>query len=561
MLSYDVVIIGGGLAGMRAAIEAAKYARVALLSKVYPTRSHSGAAQGGLNVVINENDSWQSHMFDTVKGSDYLADQDAVETFCKEAPQAMYDLDHMGLIFDRTEDGHLDQKFTGGATFPRNCFGGDLSGHKILHTLYEQLLKSNVTIHNEFTVIKVLTEEKAFQGLMVYDLKHGQIEVVRAKAALMATGGYGQVFLRTTNDAINTGDGMALALRAGASLQDMEFVQFHPTTLFGSNLLVSETLRGDGGWLLNSDGERFMSRYVPTKMELSPRDIVSRCIQSEIREGRGIDGEDYVHLDVAHLHQSGTFDIMKRFPQVSVIAEKFAGIDISKQRLPVQPAQHYSMGGIMANVDGETGIKGFFAAGECACVSIHGANRLGGNSLIDALVFGKRTGISIGQYAAENTMPTLNNEQQQQERQRIASIMDRSGQESTPHIRKELQTLMSADVGIYRDEESLSNALSTIRQLKRKLPNVGIKDKSQVFNTDLLGYLELEYLVELSEIITLGALKRRESRGSHFRKDYPERHDEEWLKHTLVSLQKDGELMIDHKPVSITDLTPAERTY
>jgi succinate dehydrogenase / fumarate reductase flavoprotein subunit len=561
MLLYDIVIIGGGLAGMRAAIEASKYAQVSLLSKVYPTRSHSGAAQGGLNVAISEEDSWQSHSFDTVKGSDYLADQEAVEIFCKEAPQAMYDIDQMGLLFDRKSDGTLDQKFTGGATFPRNCFGGDLSGHKILHTLYEQLLKTGITVHNEFSVIKLITEDNIFQGVVVYDLKQGNIEFIRAKAAILVTGGYGQVFLRTTNDAINTGDGMALALRIGATLQDMEFVQFHPTTLYGSNLLVSETLRGDGGYLLNKDNERFMTRYVPTKMELAPRDIVSRSIQSEIREGRGIDGQDYVHLDVAHLHQSGKFDIIKRFPQVSAIAEKFAGVDIRKQRLPVQPAQHYSMGGIMADVNGETGIKGLFAAGECACISIHGANRLGGNSLMDALVFGKRTGIKAGQFVTENKLVPLNYELVKDEKNRIASIMERIGNQSTPDIRKKLQAVMSNHVGIYRDEDSLKQALSVIEELKVKIGDVVVKDKSQIFNTDLLGYLELEYLLELSEVITIGALQRKESRGSHFRNDYPHRDDDTWLKHTIVSLDKYGKLVMDYKPVSITNWQPAERKY
>ena len=561
MLSYDIVIIGGGLAGMRAAIEASKYAQVSLLSKVYPTRSHSGAAQGGLNVAISAEDSWQSHMFDTVKGSDYLADQAAVEIFCKEAPQAMYDIDNMGLLFDRKADGTLDQKFTGGATFPRNCFGGDLSGHKILHTLYEQLLKTGIPVHNEFSVIKLLTEDNVFQGVVVYDLKHGNIELIRAKAAILVTGGYGQVFLRTTNDAINTGDGMALAMRAGATLQDMEFVQFHPTTLFGSNILVSETLRGDGGYLLNKDGERFMTRYVPTKMELAPRDIVSRSIQSEIREGRGIDGHDYVHLDVAHLHKSGKFDIMKRFPQVSVIAEKFAGVDIREQFLPVQPAQHYSMGGVMADVDGETGIKGLFAAGECACVSVHGANRLGGNSLMDALVFGKRTGIRAGQFAIENKLMPLNIALLNGEKQRIATIMARTGSQSTPHIRQKLQRIMTDEVGIYRDAESLQQAMLVIEELKKKISDVMVNDKSQVFNTDLLGYLELEYLLELSEVITIGALQRQESRGSHFRSDYPKRDDGSWLKHTIASQDKDGKISIGSKPVSITSLTPAERKY
>ncbi|KPA19505.1 Succinate dehydrogenase or fumarate reductase, flavoprotein subunit [Candidatus Magnetomorum sp. HK-1] len=561
MIIYDIVIIGAGLAGMRAAIESSKKANVAVLSKVYPTRSHSGAAQGGLNVAIDPEDSWESHMFDTIKGSDYLADQNAVEMFCKEAPSAMYDLDHSGLLFDRKEDGTLDQKFSGGASFPRNCFGGDLSGHKILHTLYEQLLKSNVKVHNEYTVTKLIIEEGVCKGVVAYDLRHGRFELIRSKSVILATGGYGQVFYRTTNDAINTGDGMALALREGISLQDMEFVQFHPTTLYGTNLLISETVRGDGGYLLNKNNERFMSRYVPSKMELAPRDIVSRSIQTEINDGLGIDGKDYVYLDISHAHQSGKFDITQRFPQIFEIAKKYMDVDIRENPIPIQPAQHYSMGGVKTDMMGKTEIEGLFAAGECSCISIHGANRLGGNSLMDTLVFGKRAGNTAAEYSINTKLKAMKSNFLEIEKKRIRSILSQEGNESISEIRKQLRETMSKKVGIYRESSPMKEALNLIKKLQTQIQMITIKDKSSVFNTELLDYIELEYLLELAEIITIGAINRTESRGSHFRNDYPQRDDENWLKHTLAKKCDDGSIDIKYDKVYITKYPPKERKY
>jgi len=561
MILYDIVIIGAGLAGMRAAIESCKMASVGILSKVYPTRSHSGSAQGGLNVVINSEDSWESHMFDTVKGSDYLADQDLVEIFCKEAPKAMYELDQMGLIFDRRKDGTLDQKFSGGASFPRNCFGGDLSGHKILHTLYEQLLKSNTSIHNEFSLIKIIIEDGVYKGIIVYDMHRGVLELIRSKCAILATGGYGQVFFRTTNDAINTGDGMALCFREGVELEDMEFVQFHPTTLFGSNILVSETVRGDGGHLLNRNGERFMKKYVPSKMELAPRDIVSRSIQSEINQGFGIDGKDYVYLDISHVHKSGMFDVTQRFPQISSVVKKYMEIDIREQPIPIQPAQHYSMGGIKTNNYCETNIEGLYAAGECACMSIHGANRLGGNSLMDTLVFGKRAGAIAAEFSKKLKMKGLSQHHFKFEKKRIYSIFEQEGQEKISDIKRRLQESMSNKVGIYREEKPMRDALTLIKDLQNKKNEITIKDKNLVFNTELQNFLELEYILELAEVITVGAINRTESRGSHFRSDYPLRDDKKWLRHTILQKNNSGQIKIEYDDVCITKFPPKERKY
>ena len=561
MIVYDVVIIGAGLAGMRAAIEVGSRGNVGVLSKVYPTRSHSGAAQGGLNVAIDPNDSWESHMFDTAKGSDYLADQDVAEILCKNAPQEMYRLDRNGLLFDRKSDGTLDQKYTGGASFPRNCFGGDLSGHKILHTLYEQLMKSNATVLNEFSVVNLVIEDGQYKGVIAYDLHRGHFELIRSKSAVIATGGYGQVFQRTTNDAINTGDGMALALRHGVPLQDMEFVQFHPTTLIGSNILVSETVRGDGGYLLNDKGQRFMKKYVPGKMELAPRDIVSRSIEKEISQGLGINGQDYVYLDVSYLHKAKKFDVIQRFPQISDIAKRYVDVDIGEQPIPVQPAQHYSMGGIKANSWGKTNCKGLFTAGECACMSVHGANRLGGNSLMDTLVFGRRAGISALEYAVENNLAKPQSDCLDKQKQRVTMILKQTGNEKTANIRKELQGAMTWNLGINREEQSMKKALDIIRKLKSKKESIEIKDKTSIFNTELLDFIEMEYLLELSEVITMGAINRKESRGSHFREDYPKRDDENWLKHTVVSKDRKENIRFEYDKVVITKFPPKKREY
>ena len=560
MRLYDIVVIGGGLAGMRAAIEASRMANVMLISKVYPTRSHSGAAQGGLNVAFDPDDSWQLHMQDTVKGSDFLADQDAVEIFCREAPGAMYDLDHMGLVFNRDENGGLRQSFSGGASRPRNCFGGDLSGHKILHTLYEQILRHNIDLFNEGSVVKLIVDENQYRGVVVYNLRAGRLEVVRSKCAIIATGGYGQVFHRTTNDVINTGDGMVLCLREGAALKDMEFVQFHPTTLYPRNLLISETVRGEGGYLLNAKGERFMEKYVPTKMELAPRDIVSRSIQMEIRQGLGVDGIDVVYLDVSHLWRSKQIDVADRFPQVFDLARHYQNIDIRQSPMKVQPAQHYSMGGIQADINGSTSIAGLFAAGECACVSIHGANRLGGNSLMETLIVGRRAGYRAGEYALKNGFASLPQTALKEAEQPILDLFEQTGVERTDLLRTRLQETMTRHVGIFRDEASITMALDTIAEIKQKKKSIAVNSKSMIFNKEILELLELDYLIELAQIIAMAALNRQESRGSHARNDFPERDDAHWLKHTIVTKAKAG-YHFDFETVTITHHPPEVRAY
>lgn len=557
MHNHDVLVIGAGLAGMRAAMEAGKYCDVGLISKVYPTRSHSGGAQGGINAVLNENDSLESHAFDTVKGSDYLGDQDAIELFVEEAPRDIYELDRMGANFSRTEDGRIAQRALGGASFERCCFAADLTGHKLLHLLYEQLLKSNVRIYHEFFVTKLCLHEGRCSGVIAYNMQAGRIEGFRAKAVILATGGYGRVFARTTNSHIVTGDGMALALRAGAPLCDMEFVQFHPTTLYGTNILISEAVRGEGGYLLNREGERFMKNYAPEMMELAPRDIVSRCIQKEVTAGRGFENE-YVELDVRHF---GRKKIMERIPQVHDLALKFAGVEISERPMPVQPAQHYSMGGVRTDVNGKTAIEGLFSAGECACVSIHGANRLGGNSLMETIVFGRRAGASAGEYALKETGSTPSPiDDLKKESARINKILKSRGKEKASPLLKELQSAMTRYCGVFRTEKEMLKGLKKVQEIKERFKRAGISDNNLVFNTELVSYLELANLLEIAEVILKGAINRKESRGAHFRDDFPQRDDENWLKHTIAR-KRDGKVEISYEPVRITKFNPQARVY
>ena len=556
MIYHDVIIIGAGIAGMRAAIEASKSADVGIISKVYPTRSHSGAAQGGINAVLHPGDTFDSHIFDTVKGSDYLGDQNAIEVLCKEAPENIYEIEHMGTIFSRTDDGKIAQRELGGASFPRACFFGDLTGHTLLHLLYEQLLKSNVKIYNERFVTKLIKENGRCTGAICYNIQKGNFELLKAKAIVLATGGYGRAFARTTNAHINTGDGMALAYEIGAPLADMEFVQFHPTTLFGTNILVSEGVRGEGGYLKNNKGERFMERYVPSKMELAPRDVVSRCIQIEVREGRGFENE-YVHLDVTHF---GEAKVNEKIPQVKELARKFAGVDIVKEQMPVQPAQHYSMGGIRTNIWGETNIKGLFAVGECACVSVHGANRLGGNSLLETVVYGRRIGRKVAEYIASAEFQKISESHLKDEEKRIKKLIDRKGKESNSVIRKELSEILTFKVGVFRVGNEIEEALNEIKKLQDRAERVSIQDKELVYNTQLTSVLEMEFLLTLSEIIALGALNRKESRGAHYRNDYPERDDAKWLKHTIAT-KKDDSIKISYEDVSITKYQPQKRVY
>ena len=556
MLYHDVVVIGAGLAGMRAAVEATRQADVAIITRVYPTRSHSGAAQGGINAVLNPEDSIESHIYDTIKGGDYLGDQEAIEIFCQEAPQDIYQLEHMGVNFSRTSEGRLAQRELAGASFPRACYAADLTGHKLLHLLYEQLLKSPVRVYNEWSVVGLLVNDGICLGIIAYDLTRGMLEVIKAQSVILATGGYGRTYARTTNALINTGDGMALALREGVPLSDMECVQFHPTTLFGTNILVSEAVRGEGGYLFNNQGERFMERYVPGKMELAPRDIVSRCIQLEIKEGRGFQDE-YVHLDVSHF---GPKKIEEKIPQVKELAQRFAGVDISREPMPVQPAQHYSMGGIRTNIWGETNIAGLFAAGECACVSIHGANRLGGNSLMETIVFGRRAGLKAREYALQSPDRSLPTSLIKTRIAFIKEIWGREGKENLYGLKETLGKTMTEKVGVFRHGPEMQAALETIKELQERYKAINIHDRGKVYNTDLLAAIELGYLLELAETIASGALLRKESRGAHDRSDYPQRDDTNFLKHILAYKTRDG-IRQELQGVSITRYYPETRGY
>lgn len=555
MITHDIIIVGAGLAGMRAAIETCKTTDTALISKTHPLRSHSVCAQGGVNAALDwEKDSWESHAFDTIKGSDYLADQDAVEILCKGARDRIYELDHWGAIFDKTEEGNIAQKFSGGASYPRCCYSGDVTGHEMMQTYFEQILKNDIQVYVEYFVTDLLVENGKCVGLTFIDMKTGNIETVRAKAVILATGGCGRLYSRSTNSLQCTGDGAALAYNVGVGLKDMEFIQFHPTTLMGTNILISETVRGEGGYLLNVNNERFMSRYAPNKMELAPRDIVSRSMQTEILEGRGIDNEFFL-LDMRHLGE----DLIKgEFAQVYDIAKSFGGIDGLKEPIPVQPAQHYTMGGIKINTWGETSIKGLFAAGECACVSVHGANRLGGNSLMEAMIFGQRAGLKAVEYAKKQNIGKIPKKVSKEE-EKLNSFFKNDGEKPSTII-NELLKIMWNDVGIFRDKNHMESALSGIRTLKKRYKSIYVEDDSRVFNTDLTDAIELGFMLELSEIITLGALKREESRGSHFRTDFPIRDDINFLKHTMA-YKKGNDIRFEYENVAITLHEPKERKY
>ena len=565
LLSHDILIIGGGLAGLRAAIEARRAGwDVAVLSKVHPLRSHSVAAQGGINAALGNSpgpveDTWENHAFDTVKGSDYLADQDAVEIMCQDAIERVVEMEHWGVLFSRTEDGKIAQRPFGGAGFPRTCYAADRTGHNLLHTLYEQVVGLQIPVYEEWYAVSLLTRDGRCIGAFAFDLFKGDIVPICAKATLLATGGYGRIYLRSTNAVINTGQGCYLALEAEVPLEDMEFVQFHPTSLYGTNILITEGARGEGGYLYNAGGERFMKRYAPHLMELGPRDIVARSIQTEIDQGRGLEGE-YVYLDLRHL---GREKIIDRLPGIWQIAVDFAGVDPILEPIPVQPAQHYSMGGIATNIDGKTLLPGLFAAGECGCVSVHGANRLGGNSLLDTIVIGARAGKKAACEIAEerrNTPQPIFGEELEQLRSRLQEILDRETKEPAFLLRDEMRSTMMTQVGIFRKESDLLLARLKIRELKERLKGVGVKQKTLAFNNELVHYLELEGMLHVAEVIVESALVRKESRGSHFRVDFPTRDDEHWLRHTLAYRTADG-LRLEFKPVTITRYPPVERTY
>jgi succinate dehydrogenase / fumarate reductase flavoprotein subunit len=561
MITHDILIIGGGLAGMRAALEASKEVDVAVLSKVHPIRSHSRAAQGGIAAVIDNwarkvGDSLESHIFDTVKGSDYLGDQDAIQILCNEAPQDITTLDEMGALFSRTEEGWIAQRDFGGHNYPRTCYAADKTGQILLQTLYEQMLKNYVKVYSEWYVVSLITLNKVCLGLVAYDMSRGEFEIFRAKAVIFATGGYGKAFKITSNAYTNTGDGLALAYRAGVPLQDMEFVQFHPTGLFKHGILITEGARGEGGYLLNKNGERFMEKYAPSKMELASRDVVSRAVRTEIDEGRGIDGG--VYLDLRHL---GREKIMSRLSQIHDIALSFAGMDCVEKPILIQPIAHYSMGGIPTDVNGSVpDISGLFAAGECACVSVHGANRLGGNSMLETIVFGRRAGISAARYVKKASLDPVSVNALDAVRQEIAQILENNGKEKIVDIRSDLQSIMTEKCGIFRDKKGLTDALHQIHVLKERINDISITDKGMIFNTELIGVLELRNMLDFSEVIVAGALAREESRGAHFRCDFPQRDDDKWLMHTLAYPGESG-CVLKYKPVTITRYEPEKRVY
>ncbi|MFN3867003.1 MAG: succinate dehydrogenase flavoprotein subunit [Demequina sp.] len=583
---YDVVIVGAGGAGMRAALESSQRARTAVLTKLYPTRSHTGAAQGGMAAALAnvEDDNAEWHTFDTIKGGDYLVDQDAAEILCNEAIDAVLDLEKMGLPFNRTTAGKVDQRRFGGhtrnhgeAAVRRACYAADRTGHMILQTLYQQCIKQNVEFYNEFYVLDLILDgdpqtagdgkEVSVAGVVAYELSTGQIHTFRAKSVVFATGGAGKVFKTTSNAHTLTGDGMAIALRAGLPLEDMEFFQFHPTGLAGLGILLSEAARGEGGILRNSEGERFMERYAPTIKDLAPRDMVARAMANEVREGRGAGpNKDYVLLDLTHLEPA---HIDAKLPDITEFARTYLGVEPYTEPVPVFPTAHYAMGGIPTNVNAEVlrnntdVVKGLYAAGECACVSVHGANRLGTNSLLDINVFGKRAGIAAAEYAITATAPELPADAPARVEALVARLratVGGDGTERVAQIRKELQETMDMNVQVFRTEESLAEAAALVRTLKTRYESIAIHDRGQRFNTDLLEAVELGFLLELAEVVIAGADGRKESRGGHYREDFPTRDDENYLHHTMAYARPDG-IDLQWKPVVITKYQPMERKY
>ncbi len=555
---HDVIVLGAGLAGMRAALEAARAgANVAIVTKVHPIRSHSSAAQGGINAAISEDDTWESHAFDTVKGSDYLADQDAVEVMCREAPADIIEFEHMGVIFYRNEDGKLGRRAFGGASLARTYFVGDITGQALLVTLYDQILKAGVKIYEEWFATALYMEGGACRGVVAIEMLTGELHLLRAKAVIVASGGLGRLYEPSTNALICTGDGYSLAYRAGAPLMDMAMVQYHPTTLAGSGFLMTEAARGEGGYLLNSLGERFMKKYAPNKMELAARDVTSRAEATEIAEGRGIDGN--VLLDVRHL---GADAILKKLPQIHEMALDYLGIDMITEPVPVRPGMHYQMGGIKTDIDGASWIEGLYAAGEVACVSVHGGNRLGANSLLDTIVFGRRSGAAAADYARRTPASRGGDSLLASEQKRIEKLMARPYKgETAAGLRLELAVMMDAKVGLYRSQAGLEEALSSLLEMRKRYENVAVGDKGRVFNQALTFVLELGYLLDCGETIIRDAIVRKESRGAHTHTDHPDRNDIDWLKHTLITRRDGAEPEISHVPVTITRWKPEARTY
>ena len=557
MFDHDVLIIGAGLAGMRAALAATEAGvDVAVVSKVHPVRSHSNAAQGGINAALTDRgDDWRDHAYDTIKGSDFLGDQDAIEIMCREAGDEVIAMEHMGAIFNRDEEGKLGTRNFGGQRQARTFFVADFTGQALLHVLYEQIIKAGALVYEEWFVLSLIERNGECGGAVMMDIRTGNIEVVRAKAVILAAGGLGRVFEPSTNAMICTGDGMSLAYRAGASLMDMEMVQYHPTTLKGSGVLISEAARGEGAYLLNSENDRFMLKYAPEFKELASRDVVSRCEQTEINEGRGIDG--CVLLDVRHL---GEKYISERLSQIRDLAMDFANVDMAKEPVPIMPGMHYQMGGVKANVDGETGVPGLYAAGEVACVSVHGGNRLGANSLLDTLVFGRRSGVHAAERAKNASHLSIDDSAAKPDRENIQKLLSNDKNESYGKIRFDMGTAMKEHFGVFREKSSMAEGISKLNLIKQRAESVYVADKTKTFNTNLLFTLELEFMIECAETIASSAFDRTESRGAHTRTDMPDRDDGNWLKHIVVSNEY-GNPTISYKDVVITDWTPTVRQY
>lgn len=572
IFKHDVLIVGSGLAGLRAATEVAGKSDVALLSKVYPTRSHSGAAQGGIAAALEneEPDSWEWHMYDTVKGGDYLTDQDVAEILAKDAIRAVYELEHMGVPFNRTPEGKIAQRFFGGHTsnfgkapVKRICYAADRSGRVMMDTLYFEAVKKGIKIYPEFNALDLVIQNGQVAGLVAYELATGELHFFHARAILIATGGYGKVYKVTSNAFASTGDGLALAYRRGLPLEDMEFVQFHPTGIWGLGVLITEAARGEGGILRNSEGERFMERYAPTIKDLAPRDMVSRAIYTEIQEGRGINGKDYVYLDLTHL---GEQKLAERLSDISSFVKIYLGLNPATDLIPIHPTCHYMMGGIAVNTDGnvvdvkDDPVPGLYAAGECSCLSLHGANRLGCNSLLDLVVFGRRAGQHILENLDRLSWVEPPSAPERDAVDRIKRIKENRAGEKAVGIRQSLQELMMTGCSVFREERGLKKALDGVRDLEQRSLNISIDNSGNRFNTDLMDALELQNMLPLAEAIVASALNRTESRGAHSREDYPERDDEHWLKHTLIQ-KTDSGVTITGKPVTITRFQPKPRAY
>ncbi len=573
IFKHDIVIVGAGLAGLRAAVECADQANVAVVTKVLPTRSHSGTAQGGITAAIGneEEDHWEWHLFDTVKGSDYLGDQDAVEIMVKDAPRAIYELEHMGVPFSRTAEGKIAQRNFGGHTrdygkkpVKRACYAADHTGRVVLDTLHDQCLRHQVKFYSEHYVLSLAFDEGRCKGVVVCDLATGERHLLQAKVLLLATGGCGKIYKTTSNGAATTGEMFNLAYQSGIPLEDMEFIQFHPTGLYPLGILVSEAARGEGGILRNGQGERFMERYAPTIKDLAARDVVSRAILTEIREGRGIGGKDYVHLDLTHL---GEKKIEEKLWEIASFVRIYVGVDPVKDPIPVQPTCHYVMGGIPTDGDGkvlgdEKGgvVPGLYAAGECACVSIHGANRLGCNSLLDLLVFGRRSGIAMKQETSQCEGRPILSDPLKPVEESIRELVSRRGKEKADKIRREMQSLMMDHGSVFRNEEGLEKGIEGIQSLKERCKDLEVTNRGKVFNYELMETIELGHQLDLSEVVLLSALHRRESRGAHYREDFPKRDDRPYLKHTLVFQTPKGP-EIRYKPVKITRFQPQARVY